>query len=88
MGNVERLMIVRKTYNCIEGETTVFGSELAFVTLLRVERADKVMKIIASEDDLALGDLEIRHSKSFGTIYVKEQVPFNNGEKIKVVYEN
>ena len=80
-------MIKRKTYNCVEGTTTVSASELAYVTLLRAERTDKVMNIIADEDDLVLDDLEIRHSRALGTLYVKDAIPFNNGEKIKVVYE-
>ena len=81
-------MIVRKTYNCVAGETSITDASLAYVTVHRVAKSDNVYFITVSEDDLTLSDFECRHSKSFGGLYFKEEIPFNNGEKINVVYEN
>ena len=81
-------MTVRKTYNCNEGETTVFASELVFVTLLRVERTDKVMNIVNDSDliRVEITSNQVGYIRWAGGLTFS--IPFNNGEKINVVYEN
>lgn len=79
-------MVYRKTYNAVEGEVTITDAALAFVTILRVEKTDKVYNVYEDDSfDLPNSYLACLYTDYLGSL--RFQIPFNNGEKIKVVYE-
>ena len=79
-------MVKRKTYNATEGEITITDSDLAFATILRVERTDKVYDVYTLDRfDLSTVSLGCVYTDYTGSIRFENS--FNNGEKIKVVYE-
>ena len=79
-------MVYRKTYNATEGEITITDSALAFATILRVERTDKVYDVYTQDRfDLSTVSLGCVYTNYTGSL--RFEIPFNNGEKIKVVYE-
>lgn len=81
-------MIRRKTYNCIEGESSIVDSSLVNVTLLRIEKNDKVYNLYSGDIPSTNTDLlSVNYSPWLGMLIFNPALPFNNGEKIKVVYE-
>jgi hypothetical protein len=79
-------MVYRKTYNATEGDVSITDSALAFVKILRVERTDKVYDIYTQDRfDLSTVSLGCVYTDYTGDIRFENS--FNNGEKIKVVYE-
>lgn len=80
--------IKRKTYQCVPGETSIAAPELAYIEQLHMVALNgNVHRIITSNDDLILTGLQVRHSPSFGGLYFNENIPFEAGNSINVVYE-
>lgn len=81
-------MIVRKTYNCVPGATFMISPDLAYVTVHKVALGANDYNVTQSNDDILITGLNVRHSPAFGGLYFDENIPFESGNTINVVYEN
>jgi len=88
LGNVERLMIVRKTYNCVIGSTFVISPDLAYVRVHKVALGGNDYNVFEDNNDSLVTGLSVRHAPGLGGLYFDENIPFESGNTINVVYEN
>lgn len=76
-------MTIRKTFNTQVGADTVIPQGMAYVRPHWVSRSDKVYSV--KSYPATLGELDVEYYDSVG--WFRFAQPFNEGEKINVVYE-
>ena len=88
MADVERRMIVRrKLYNPVAGDSAFFHPDLLYSYVLRVEYLGKTYNVIRDDNDVAIGDSQVRHSQGAGGLFFNESFPFVVNEKLQVIYK-
>lgn len=87
MGYVERLMTTKKTYYPLSGLVDVNDASIAYVTMLMVARSGMLFDIIVNNNDIAINTRQVRYAPSFGALFFNDNIPFNQGEDIEIVYK-
>ena len=79
----------KKTYQCVPGEVSILRPELAYIQALHMVALNgNVYKIYVDEAaDILVPYLHVRYSPAFGGLYFNENIPFEAGNSINVVYE-
>lgn len=79
----------KKTYQCVPGEVSILRPELAYIEAVHMVALNgNVCKIYIDESvDILVPYLHVRYSPSFGGLYFNENIPFEAGNSINVVYE-
>lgn len=78
-------MVYRKTYNCQPGADTLIDATLAYAQVHWVSRTGSIYIPVDDNGSATLRALDTGHNSSVG--WLRFNIPFNNGEKISVVYE-
>lgn len=80
-------MTTQRTYNTTPGLWYINTSDLVYRTIFRVTRGTDVHYITISESDISITNDNVRYAPSLGGLYFDENIPFENNEKINVIYE-
>lgn len=81
-------MTLRQTYYPTTGENSVFDSAIAYVKMLFLSREGVVYDILTiSSVEIDLTSRQVQYNPSTGIIRFDEDIPFNEGETINIVYD-
>jgi hypothetical protein len=81
-------MLKQKTYKTTPGTSTIYAAELAYRNIHRVMRSSDVYYHFVNEAaEIEALQLIVRYQPSQGGLFFDENLPFEVGEKVNVIYE-